>query len=106
MKRLLRYGRKGHRTAMCFRASEETVVREGLAYSPAQMARLADRGIPVNGLATAKMFYDGDDTTSFHIGSERERFVDVADLWEQHMTLRDKAREAARVKRLSSKKPK
>lgn len=98
-----RYMNRGHRIAVCQRLDCELVVREGLAYSPVDMARLADKGIPVNGLAAAKTFYDGDNSDSMYIGAERERYVDVNDLWEQHVTLRDKARKAAKMKRVKSK---
>lgn len=97
-----KYVQNGRRLATCQRGETEPVVREGLAYSPADMARLADKGIPVNNLVTGKLFYDGSDDPSFHVGAERERFVDVADLWEQHMTIRDKARKAAKMRRTKS----
>lgn len=98
-----RYYSCGHRTAVCKRGENESVVKDGLAYSPADMARLTDRGIPVNSLAAAKTFYDGDTSDSFHVGAERERFVDVNDLWEKHVQLRAKAKKAALSKRVKPK---
>lgn len=92
----------GQCTVVCSRKECEPVVRNGLSYSPADMARLTERGMPVNGLAAAKAFYDGEENPSFFVTSDRERFVDVCDLWEQHMQLRDKAREANKSRRLKS----
>lgn len=93
----------GQHPVVCSRKECELVVRNGLSYSPADMARLTERGMPVNGLAAAKAFYDGEENPSFFVTSDRERFVDVCDLWEQHMQLRDKAREANKSRKLNSK---
>lgn len=98
--RRLRYANHGVcHPAICVRKESEAVVLEGLAYSPSRIAELTDKGIPVNGLAAAtKMFYDGDTTNSMHLGAERERFVDVNDLWEKHIQLRERAKAAVRAK--------
>lgn len=105
MKRLKRYQYRtiSSRVCNCERKEHEVVVRDGLAYSPSDMARLQSRGMPVNGLNTSNAFFDGEENPSFDVGSERQRFVDVADLWEEHMNIRDKARKAARASRLSKK---
>ena len=100
-KRYRTYGRAN--VCMCCRKATEPVVREGLAYSPAQMAKLNERGMPVTGMNAADVFIDGEENPSFHVGSERQRFVDVADLWEEHVTIRDKARKAARASKLNKK---
>lgn len=89
--------------ARCTRCDFEEVVRKGLSYSPADMARLTERGMPVNSLNNGKAFIDGEENPSFHVTSDRQRFVDVADLWEEHVTLRDKARKAARAKKNQNK---
>lgn len=92
----------GH-VAMCERKEHEAVVREGLAYSPADMARMTDRGMPVNGLNASQVFIDGEENPSFHITSDRKRYVDVADLWEEDQTIREKARNAARARHRAAK---
>ena len=101
--RLERYKKHGLRQYVCTRCDNDEVVREGLSYSPSDMARLTERGMPVNGLNTGQAWIDGEENPSFHVGAERERFVDVADLWEQHVSLRDKARAAARARKSKSK---
>lgn len=102
MKRLKRYFNHGRHGSVCLRCLNEPVVREGLAYSPSDMARLTDRGMPVNSLLVGKAFIDGEENPSFHITSDRSRFVDVADLWEEHQLIVDKARKAARTKKSKS----
>lgn len=98
MKRLQMYKSHGRCLgACCHRLETEPVVREGLAYSPADMAKLTERGMPVNSLNNSQVHFDGEDNPSWFIGSERERFVDVADLWEQDQLIRDKARRAKRA---------
>lgn len=104
MDRNKRYRNHGRANiSMCCRKETEPVVREGLAYSPAQMAKLNERGMPVTGLNASDVFIDGEENPSFHVGAERERFVDVADLWEKHVTLRDKARRANKAMKLNKK---
>lgn len=102
MDRLSRYSKHGVRTFTCCKCDTDQVVRQGQSYSPADMARLTERGMPVNSLMTGKAFIDGEENPSFHVTSDRQRHVDVADLWEEHVTIRDKARKAAQQ---SKKKP-
>ena len=104
MIRNFRYRNHGlKRGSTCEKSEFEDVVREGLAYTPSDMARLTERGMPVNGLNTQQAFLDGEENPSFHITRDRQRHVDICDLWEEHVTLRDKARKAAKVKKLKSK---
>ena len=91
------------RGALCEKCEHEEVVRQGLSYSPADMARLTERGMPVNAINTGVAYIDGEENPSFDVTSDRQRHVDVCDLWEQHMNLRDKARKAARAKKINSK---
>lgn len=105
MKRLKRYANKGRSIGHCVRCADYPVVRDGLAYSPADMARLTARGMPVNSLNTQATWIDGEANPSFDVTSDRQRYVDVADLWEEHVKLKDKARKAAiaRNKQLKQK---
>lgn len=94
MKRFKQYKNHGRKIYVNRTSDEDQVVREGLAYSPADMARLTERGMPVNSLSTGKVFVDGEENPSFNVTSDRTRFVDVCDLWEEHQLIRDKARKA------------
>ena len=102
MKRFNSYKRKGLRPYVNRSSDTDIVVRSGLSYSPADMSKLTERGMPVNSLNTSSVFIDGEENPSFDITSDRVRHVDVCDLWEEHQRIRDKAREAARSKKLNS----
>lgn len=104
MDRLSRYCKHGKRLSICRRHEDEAVVRDGLSYSPADMSRLTERGMPVNGLNTQQAFIEGEQNPSWIVDAERSRYVDVCDLWEQHMNMRDKARSAARASKVSKSK--
>ena len=101
MNRFRRYINHGHRHVD--HGTGEIVVRAGLAYSPADMAKLTERGMPVNSLNTGQVFLDGEENPSFSVTSDRQRFVDVCDLWEEHMCIRDKARAANKARKERSK---
>lgn len=101
MSRFDLYRGHGITRCVCHKHEEEPVVRKGLSYSPADMAKLTDRGMPVNGLNTQQVFFDGEVNPSWFIGAERERFVDVAELWEKDQILKDKARKARSMSKKS-----
>ena len=106
MLRLKRYHKYGRSIGHCVRCEDYPVVRDGLSYSPADMERLTARGMPVNSLNTQATWIDGEANPSFDVTSDRKRFVDVADLWEQHVTLKEKARKAAIARNRVIKKSK
>ncbi|MCM1356619.1 MAG: hypothetical protein NC212_09485 [Staphylococcus sp.] len=62
-------------------------VTPGLSVSPSQMARMAEKGIPI----TAQMsetFFDGTTNPSFDIPIEDRRGIDVNAVWEAQKTAR------------------
>lgn len=99
MDRIKRYSNHGVRYCSPKCADHEQPVRQGLAYTPSDMYDLVQRGIPVNNLNMQEAYFDGTKDASFHIGAERKRGVDVAELWENYQVLRDKARKAAYASR-------
>lgn len=101
--RFKQYCNHGRKVYVNRSSEDDQVVREGLAYSPADMARLTARGMPVNSLMTGKAFIDGEENPSFDVTSDRQRFVDVADLWEEHQNIKERARAAAKAKAKSKK---
>ena len=103
MKRFNNYKNEGKSSYVCRECENDIVVREGLSYSPADMARLTERGMPVNALNTGKAYIDGEENPSFDITTDRQRFVEIADLWEQHQNIRERARNAARAKARAKK---
>lgn len=99
MDRIKRYQNHGiHISSPCCMEYEERT-RQGQAYTPADMARLTERGMPVNNLNMQKAYFDGTPDATFFVGDERKRGVDVAELWENQQKLRAKARKAALSKK-------
>lgn len=71
--------------------------RQGLAYTPSEMLSLAERGIPVNQAnAGENNFYDGELNPSWTVPIERDRGVDIADVWQMQMESRSKLNKAHR----------
>lgn len=95
MDRIKRYSKHGVKTVF-IECEPYEKVREGLAYTPSQIASLTARGLPVNSLNTQSAFFDGTENATSFIPSDRQRHVDVADLWEEQQTIREKARKAAK----------
>lgn len=52
----------------------------GLAFTPAQMAKMAEKGIPIS-TQSADQFVDGTLNPSFDIPIEERRGIDVNDVW-------------------------
>lgn len=83
----------------------EDVTRQGLAYTPADMEKMQAHGMPIRNPEIESMYYDGDQKKDFNVTSDRVRYNDVNDLWEENQTFRQKARNAYRASR-SRVKPK
>lgn len=61
------------------------ITRGGLAYTPADMARMTASGIPVHSQDLSTKFYDGSIDASFNdITSDRIKDNDINDMWEEH----------------------
>lgn len=69
------------RPVRCFRAEDEDEVQNGLAMTPAEMARLAAKGIPVSPPALGVEFYDGRGQEDFDIDPIYQRGVDITDVY-------------------------
>lgn len=67
--------------------------RPGLAYSPAKMMELAERGIPVSGQSVGA-FFDGVAAPTWEVPLERARGVDIADVWQAQAEARNKLHKA------------
>lgn len=57
-------------------------VQHGLAYTPAKMKELSDKGIPVSTMTVDDMFFDGDFNTDFNVPIEEQRGLDMSEAWE------------------------
>lgn len=100
MDRIRKYKRDVH-VIDCTTGDNEIKTRQGLAYTPADMDKLLKQGMPVNSANVVDMFNDGSENPTFHITSDKVRDVDVAELWEEHEVLKEKARSAAKQSKSS-----
>lgn len=67
----------------------EPVVKSGLSYTPAQMAKLSEQGIPVS-MGNAANFNDGVENPEWDVAPDMQRGVDPADLWEAEQMVKEK----------------
>lgn len=102
MNRFEKYKYHGLKTTSVKIKDTDTPTRQGLAYTPADMERMTDHGIPVQSGELAQKYYDGDTKSDFDITSDRIKGNDLNDLWEEHQDIVAKARKAY----AASKKPK
>lgn len=68
----------------------ETVVQSGLAYTPADMQRMAERGVTINSQNMEGSYYYEPPTKDFDVPLLDTRGVDPADVWNAQMDARDK----------------
>jgi hypothetical protein len=71
--------------------------RQNLSYTPAQMMKLAEKGVPVSQVnVDESQFYDGEVNPSWSVPIERDRGIDAADVWQAQQESRSKLRKAHR----------
>lgn len=79
-------------------------VQNNLAYTPAQMDLMRQQGVPITPQGIADEYiYDGDDNPAFEVAAERQRGVDVAELWQKAETSKKTMKYAKKQKELSQK---
>lgn len=91
------------RTCCPKRKENEVEPKQGLAYTPADMARMHAAGMPVNSANLVNQFYDGDKNPSFDVALERQRGVDPAEIWEASQTAKAKIKKLGKNYKNSSK---
>lgn len=70
------------RSATPIRKSSELVTKPDLAYTPADMARMYEAGMPVNSTNVIGSFSDGSQNVQWSdLSLDRQRGVDIADVW-------------------------
>lgn len=79
--------------ATCTCASGDVKTKPSLAVTPADALRMAERGVPV-AAANIDSFYDGDVNPSWTISIDRQRGVDVADVWDAQKSARKRIKSA------------
>lgn len=80
------------RFASIHREKGDLPVQTGLAVTPAQMLEMAQQGIPISSVNAEYMYDDGQRTVDFVPPLERQRRVEIGDLWENEMDIRKKTR--------------
>lgn len=90
------------RTCMCVcnRKIDDLPVKNGLAITPSEMARLASQGIPIT--SGNLPFVDGDKYPSWDVLPENVRGVDVAELWTMQQEARSRIKAAHRRDRANN----
>lgn len=72
----------------------EYPVESGLAYTPADMQRMATKGISINSMNMEGSYYYEAQSKSWDIPIADRRGVDPADIWNAQMSARDNLRSA------------
>lgn len=68
--------------ANCKRQRGEEVVQQDLAITPAQMYDMVQAGKPVGAsILSPDYFDDGDHDTNMHVPLDRQRGVDIVEMW-------------------------
>lgn len=92
------------RTCCPKRKDYEIEPKSGLAYTPADMARMHSAGMPVNSANLINSFCDGDKNPSFELPIERQRGVDIAEVWEASLIAKKKIDNFSKVVKSKTKK--
>lgn len=77
----------------------EYPVESGLAYTPADMQRMAAKGVSINSMNMEGSYYYDAQTKNWDIPITDRRGVDPADIWNAQMSARDNLRSADRKAR-------
>lgn len=72
---------KSHAKSRPCSPSAHIKVEQNLAYTPAQMNELRERGIPISAQSYSSLFYDGDTTGDMSIDPVITRGFDAIDAW-------------------------
>lgn len=80
------------RFANCHRKPDELPVQRGLAVTPRQMMEMAEQGIPISSVNAEWMYDDGMRNLEFEPPMERQRRVELGDLWETQQDVKKKTK--------------
>lgn len=75
----------------------ETKVQSGLAYTPADMQRMAERGVAVSSQNMEGSYYYEPASKDFDVSLMDSRGVDPADIWNAQMDARDKLNKSSKA---------
>uniref|UniRef100_A0AAU8AXJ0 Internal scaffolding protein n=1 Tax=Dulem virus 247 TaxID=3145724 RepID=A0AAU8AXJ0_9VIRU len=75
----------------------ETHVQSGLAYTPADMQRMAERGVSISSQNMEGSYYYEPASKDYEVNLMDTRGVDPADIWNAQMDARDKLRKSSKA---------
>lgn len=82
---------RGIRFSNCKSQPNETKVQSGLALTPAEMYTMAQQGKPISAqILPDDNFDDGEPQCSYDITLDRQRGIDVNDLWNAEKEINNK----------------
>lgn len=67
-----------------------------LALTPAKMMKMAERGIPISSQTLNNEYFDGDIKVSWEVPMDRQRGVDVNDMWNHNEDVRKRLKSATK----------
>lgn len=79
---------------VCKRTESDLPVKGGLSVTPAEMFDMARRGIPVTTANLDMQFNDGEVNPSWDIPVDRQRGVDIGEIWQTSMDVKRKVKSA------------
>ncbi|MDM8268199.1 hypothetical protein QUW50_03985 [Barnesiella viscericola] len=96
MKRVLRtIVKRPYICATCKRKKGELPVHGELAYTPAEMFEMWKQGVPISNDNLGTPTFEPDKTV-WQIPIERQRGVDIADVWQAQQTARKRVKQAGK----------
>lgn len=96
MKRVLRtIVKRPYICATCKRKKGELPVHGELAYTPAEMFEMWKQGVPISNDNLGTPTFEPDKTV-WNIPIERQRGVDIADVWQAQQTARKRVKQAGK----------
>ena len=81
--------------ATCKRKRGEISVQAGLAYTSAEMFEMWKQGVPISNENMGTPTFESDKTV-WQIPIERQRGVDIADVWQTQQTARKRVKQAGK----------
>lgn len=89
--------------AVTTREEFEPAVQSALAYTPADMQRMAEKGVSINSMNMEGSYYYDPPTKSFDVPISDRRGVDPADIWNAQMDARSKLSKVDKAARAAAK---
>lgn len=89
------------RFAICKRSRQDQPVQNGLALTPAQMMKMAEKGVPISAQMAPNDEFDlGQDTKNCFLPLERTRGIDISDLWNAEKSAKHKMSDAIKSEKI------